>query len=156
EPDRARTAPMIERLPDGSRKLTSAGMIFGTPEYMAPEQATGGAIDHRADIYATGIILYKMLTGRAPFSGASFLDVLEKQVTEKPPKMSKVKPDLDIPKELEQVVMRALAKKPDDRYATMARLARAIAYAGQLGRKRGSPWIAIVAASLAIVAGAAA
>jgi serine/threonine-protein kinase len=130
---------MIEKAPDGSRRLTSAGMIFGTPEYMAPEQAAGGKIDHRADIYATGIILYKMLTGRAPFSGAQFLEVLEKQVLEEPPRMSKLKPDLDIPKQLEQVVMRSLAKKPDDRFATMARFARAIAYAGRdVRRGKGS------------------
>src|SRR5262245_54884414 len=102
QPERARSVPTLERAPDGSRKLTSVGMIFGTAEYMAPEQASGGKIDHRADIYATGIILYKMLTGRAPFSGASFLDVLEKQVGEEPPRMSKMKPDIDVPKRLEQ------------------------------------------------------
>jgi serine/threonine-protein kinase len=157
EPDRARSAPMIEKAPDGSRRLTSAGMIFGTPEYMAPEQAAGGKIDHRADIYATGIILYKMLTGRAPFSGAQFLEVLEKQVLEEPPRMSKVKPDLDIPKDLEQVVMRSLAKKPDDRFATMARFARAIAYAardvrrgkGSRARVIGPVFFVAVAAALA-------
>jgi serine/threonine-protein kinase len=157
EPDRRKSAPMIEHAADGSRKLTSAGMIFGTPEYMAPEQASGGNIDHRADIYATGIILYKMLTGHAPFSGESFLEVLEKQVTQPPPRMSKVKSDLDIPKELEQVVMRSLAKKPDERFATMARFARAIAYAGRdLGRGRGKARAVVIAATLVVVAGVAA
>jgi eukaryotic-like serine/threonine-protein kinase len=156
EPDRAKSAPPVEPSPDGSRKLTSAGMIFGTPEYMAPEQASGGKIDHRADIYATGIILYKMLTGEAPFSGKSFLEVLEKQVKQEPPRMSKVKPDLDIPKELEQVVMRTLAKKPEDRYATMARFARALAYAARRVRRGRSSRVAIVAASLVIAAGVAA
>jgi serine/threonine-protein kinase len=156
EPDRTRSAPMIEQAPDGSRKLTSAGMIFGTPEYMAPEQAAGGKIDHRADIYATGIILYKMLTGRAPFTGEKFLDVLEKQVLEAPPRMSKMKPDLDVPKELDQVVMRALAKKPDERYATMARFARAIAYARDVRRGRSSPLRIVAPASVVVVAAIAA
>jgi serine/threonine-protein kinase len=154
EPERSRTVPTLERAPDGSRKLTSVGMIFGTPEYMAPEQATGGRIDHRADIYAIGVILYKMLTGHAPFSGQSFLDVLAKQVGEEPPRMSKMNPALDIPKELEQVVMRSLAKKPDDRYATMARFAQAIAYAGQRARVQSSRrrwWVG----SLAILIGLA-
>jgi eukaryotic-like serine/threonine-protein kinase len=151
EPERARSVPTLERAPDGSRKLTSVGMIFGTPEYMAPEQATGGRIDHRADIYAVGVILYKALTGQAPFSGATFLDVLAKQVGEEPPRMSKVKPDLDIPRELENVVMRALAKKPDDRYATMTRFASALAYAVKT-RERGRRTFARVAALGAVVA----
>jgi serine/threonine-protein kinase len=151
EPERARSVPTLERAPDGSRKLTSVGMIFGTPEYMAPEQATGGQIDHRADIYATGIILYKMLTGHAPFSGKSFLDVLAKQVGEIPPRMSKVNPDLDIPRELEDVIMRALAKKPEDRFATMARFARALAYAAK-GRERGRRTLVRFAVAFSVIA----
>src|SRR5207237_339446 len=133
--------------------LTSVGMIFGTPEYMAPEQASGTKIDHRADIYAVGIILYKMLTGHAPFSGATFLDVLAKQVGEEPPRMSKMNPDIDLPKDLEQVVMRSLAKKPEDRFATMARFARALAYSVRaLKRGRRARWPTLAAGSLALVA----
>jgi serine/threonine-protein kinase len=156
EPDRARSVPTLERTPDGSRKLTSVGMIFGTPEYMAPEQATGGKIDHRADIYATGVILYKMLTGHVPFSGATFFDVLAKQVGEEPMRMSKVNPDAHVPRELELVVMRALEKKPDDRYATMARFARALAFAAHKAhRDRSTRRLALILGPLAAAAVAA-
>jgi serine/threonine-protein kinase len=117
------------------RKLTRVGTVFGTPEYMAPEQAEGVQIDHRADIYATGIILYKMLTGRVPFTGTSFLEIIGKHVGEEPPRMSKVNSELAIPRELEQVVFKSLAKRPEDRFENMARFAQAIAYAGRDLRK---------------------
>ena len=107
------------------------GSVFGTPEYMAPEQAQGMHIDHRADIYATGVILFKIFTGQTPFSGSSFLEIIARQVNEPPPRMSKVNPQLDIPKELEQVILQALSKKKEDRFENMARFAQAIAYASR-------------------------
>ncbi|HSC89678.1 MAG TPA: serine/threonine-protein kinase, partial [Polyangiaceae bacterium] len=69
-------APVEER----KRRLTRTGMIFGTPEYMAPEQARGLGVDQRSDVYATGCILYELLSGSVPFIGESFLDVLNKHV----------------------------------------------------------------------------
>jgi serine/threonine-protein kinase len=142
---------------DGDRKLTRVGTVFGTPEYMAPEQAEGVHIDHRADIYAAGIIFYKMLTGRVPFTGTSFLEIISKHVGEDPPRMSKVNPELAIPKELEQVVLKALAKRPEDRFENMARFAQAIAYASRDIRKARPAgrraWIYITLAVLAIAGG---
>jgi serine/threonine-protein kinase len=143
---------------DGDRKLTRVGTVFGTPEYMAPEQAEGVHIDHRADIYATGIIFYKMLTGKVPFTGSSFLEIISKHVGEEPPRMSKVNPELAIPRELEQVVLKALAKRPEDRFENMARFAQAIAYASRDIRKarpaRRGAGIFIALAALAVALGA--
>jgi serine/threonine-protein kinase len=121
------------------RRLTRTGMIFGTPEYMAPEQASGKHADLRCDVYAVGIILYELFTGAVPFTGETFLGVLTKHLNEIPPSMRAVYPDLQISNELEGVVQRALAKDPNHRYQTMSELAQALAatpegqYAGVRG-----------------------
>ena len=109
------------------RRLTRTGMIFGTPEYMAPEQASGKHADLRCDVYACGIILFELFTGTVPFTGETFLGVLTKHLNETPPAMRSVYPDLQISNELEAVVMRALAKDPTHRYQTMTELAQALA-----------------------------
>jgi serine/threonine-protein kinase len=108
------------------RRLTRTGMIFGTPEYMSPEQAGGRHADHRADIYAVGIILYEMFTGAVPFTGETFLGVLAKHLNEVPPAMSAVFPGLQISLELERVILRALEKDPNARYASMNELSQAL------------------------------
>jgi serine/threonine-protein kinase len=108
------------------RRLTRTGMIFGTPEYMAPEQAAGKRADHRADIYALGIMMFEMFTGAVPFTDETFLGVLSKHATEVPPAMSSILPELAISPQLQSVVMKALAKNPDERYETMADFAHAI------------------------------
>jgi eukaryotic-like serine/threonine-protein kinase len=121
------------------RRLTRTGMIFGTPEYMAPEQASGKHADLRCDVYAVGIILFELFTGAVPFTGETFLGVLTKHLSEMPPSMRSVYPDLQISTELEGVVSRALAKDPVQRYQTMNELASALAatpegqYAGLRG-----------------------
>lgn len=121
------------------RRLTRTGMIFGTPEYMAPEQASGKHADLRCDIYAVGIILFELFTGAVPFTGETFLGVLTKHLNELPPSMRSVYPDLQLSNELEGVVQRALAKDPLQRYQTMNELAQALAstpegqYAGVRG-----------------------
>jgi serine/threonine-protein kinase len=109
------------------RKLTKTGMIFGTPEYMAPEQASGKHADLRCDIYAVGIILYELFTGTVPFTGETFLGVLTRHLNEVPAPMRTVFPDLQISGELEQVIMRALAKDPLQRFQSMNELASALA-----------------------------
>jgi tRNA A-37 threonylcarbamoyl transferase component Bud32 len=122
------------------RRLTRTGMIFGTPEYMAPEQASGKHADLRCDIYAVGIILFELFTGAVPFTGETFLGVLTKHLNEMPPSMRAVYPDLQISPELEGVVQRTLAKDPSYRYQTMNELAQALAgtpegqYAGLRGQ----------------------
>jgi serine/threonine protein kinase len=108
------------------RRLTKTGMIFGTPEYMAPEQARGLEVDHRTDIYAAGVILYELLTGGVPFVGDSFLEVLNQHVLDPVPPLRKYKPDLTISRELEAVLGRMLEKKPDDRFTNMKELSSAL------------------------------
>jgi serine/threonine-protein kinase len=100
-------------------KLTRTGMIFGTPEYMSPEQATGLVPDHRVDIYALGVTLYELLTGRVPFEGDSFMSVLSKHANKQVPALRDVNPRVKVSPELEQVVFRALRKNRDERFQTM-------------------------------------
>jgi serine/threonine protein kinase len=108
------------------RRLTRTGMIFGTPEYMSPEQAAGRHADLRADIYAVGIILYEMFTGAVPFTGETFLAVLAKHLNEAPPAMTAVYPELELSEEFQAVIYRALEKNPDARFQTMTALSQAL------------------------------
>jgi len=108
------------------RRLTRTGMIFGTPEYMSPEQAGGKHADLRADIYAVGIILYEMFTGAVPFTGETFLGVLAKHLNDPAPPMKAVCPELGISPELQAVIERALEKRPEARFQTMGELAQAL------------------------------
>jgi serine/threonine-protein kinase len=113
-------------VPETKRRLTRTGMIFGTPEYMSPEQAGGKHADLRADIYAVGIIMYEMFTGAVPFTGETFLGVLTKHLNEPAPPLSTVFPELAISAQLQAVIMRALVKDPNVRYQTMLEFAQAI------------------------------
>lgn len=99
--------------------LTQAGMIFGTPKYMSPEQARSGKLDPRSDVYALGVILFEMLTGRAPFVGENPLSILIAQVNEQPPTFAEVNPEVEVPPALEAVVFKALAKNRDHRHASV-------------------------------------
>jgi eukaryotic-like serine/threonine-protein kinase len=94
-------------------------LITGTPEYMAPEQILGGEIDARADLYSAGVLLYEMLTRERPFGGDS-TEVMEAQLHVPPPLESLRRPELNIPGVLQEVVLRALAKEPTDRFASAA------------------------------------
>ena len=99
----------------GGDKLTTVGIALGTPTYMSPEQAMGEAdIDHRADIYALGILGYEMLAGRPPFDGGSAQAVLAAQVMETPVDLQTVRPGVSAP--LSDAIMRCLAKNPADRW----------------------------------------
>jgi serine/threonine protein kinase len=105
------------------RKLTKTGMIFGTPEYMSPEQAAGKPLDHRVDVYALGIILYELLTGRVPFMGDTFMGILTQHMFEQVPPLRTTNPRCNAPSEVERIVFRAVAKDPDERYRSMEELA---------------------------------
>jgi serine/threonine protein kinase len=113
----------------GTTALTAHNMLFGTPEYMAPEQARGDELDARCDVYATGVMLYELLTGSVPFSGGTPLNVLTAHLTSPAPPPSQRAPARQIPPALEAVVMHAIAKDPAARYATAAQLAAAIVHA---------------------------
>ena len=105
---------------EGGEKLTQAGVAFGTPAYISPEQATGSPTDHRADLYSTSAMLFEMLTGRAPFISEEKLKLLAMHATRPAPRMRDIAPELEIPQELELIVARGLQKEPGDRYPTAA------------------------------------
>ncbi len=99
----------------GAPVLTQAGMVYGTPEYMAPEQALGQPVDKTADLYALGIMAYEMLTGRRPFEEASKVKLLGMHVTAPVPPMATTAPLANVPPEVEQIVLRLLAKEATER-----------------------------------------
>ncbi len=101
---------------DAGPTLTRAGTIFGTPAYMAPEQITGEPLDARADLYAVGVVLFELLTGRCPFVADDLAGLLGKHLSEAPPRLSDAAPDLAFPDALDLVLQRALAKRRDDRF----------------------------------------
>lgn len=106
----------------GSAKLTRTGMVFGTPHYMSPEQASGGVVDARTDVYALGVIMYEMFTGRVPFEADTYMGVLTKHMFEAPVPPSQVAGPARELGALEDVTLKALAKRPEDRYGSMREL----------------------------------
>jgi len=112
--------------------LTQVGMIYGTPEYMAPEQALGQAVDARADLYAVGVLLFEMLTAHRPFDHHNMATLLGMQVTAPVPAMAEVAPDVQVPTPIEAVVRRLLAKDPAQRFATADELMQALDEAGRV------------------------
>jgi serine/threonine-protein kinase len=103
-----------------SESITQTATVLGTAAYFSPEQAQGGPVDARSDLYSLGCVLYEMLTGRQPFSADSPLAVAYKHVREDPVPPSKLNPD--VPGELDAVVMKLMAKSPDNRYQTADQL----------------------------------
>ncbi|HYN43648.1 MAG TPA: protein kinase, partial [Thermoanaerobaculia bacterium] len=110
-----------------SSELTVAGMVVGTPAYMAPEQAIGRPVDARADQYALGIMAFELLTGRTPFRSESPFAILDKHLREAPPPPSSFVPDL--PPEVDDVLARALAKQPQERFGSCRQMVEALAAA---------------------------
>lgn len=103
-------------LESASTRLTETDAIMGTPAYISPEQARAQTVDQRSDIYSLGIILYEMVTGRVPFVADTPLAVILRHVNDPMPLPSSIK--VDIPEAMEYVILKALAKNPDDRFAT--------------------------------------
>jgi serine/threonine protein kinase len=113
----------------GEGKMTKDGVVLGTVEYMAPEQARGDKLDGRADLYAVGCIAYEMLTGRRVFTGGNFADIMLRHVREAPTPPRKWSPD--IPPALDDLVMRCLAKRPDERPQSAHELAQQLLDVGR-------------------------
>ncbi|HEX5641077.1 MAG TPA: Stk1 family PASTA domain-containing Ser/Thr kinase [Thermoleophilia bacterium] len=106
----------------GDSGMTEAGSILGTAQYLAPEQAMGHPVDERSDLYSVGVVLYEMLTGTVPFKGDSAVTVALKHVNEVPREPSELVPGM--PYALNQIVLKAMAKDPADRYQSAAEFAR--------------------------------
>lgn len=114
-------AKISDRDSEGKR-LTRTGVIFGTPEYMSPEQAAGRNLDQRVDIYALGCIMFEMFTRRVPFQGESFMAVLTQHMFEPTPKIETIDPDTKVPVSVRSVIYKAMAKNQEDRYEDMEAL----------------------------------
>jgi len=106
------------------KNLTGTGEIFGTAKYMAPEQAYGGANDPRMDVYSLGVVAYELLTGRVPFMGKNNYEIVTRHVSEPPRPLRELRQDL--PAALEAVVLRAMEKQPESRFATMEEFGQAL------------------------------
>ena len=123
-------AKLVEK--EGDATSTNLGMTFGDPRYMSPEQAQGEHFDRRADIYALGVIAFQMLVGQPPFVGEKVFDVLTKHLEDAPPEPSSVRED--VPTWLDAIVLRMLAKDPEERFVTVYRLVEALRDGQNSGR----------------------
>lgn len=111
---------------DEDVRLTQTGMVLGTPLYMSPEQARGDDdLDHRIDIYALGVILYESVTGEVPFQGKNYLNILTQVISDEPRNPSEIVPDVD--RDLESVILKAMAKDREQRYQSMDEIAADLA-----------------------------
>jgi serine/threonine protein kinase len=115
-----------------STTMTQTGMVMGTPQYLSPEQALGKAVDHRSDLYATGCLLYELLALRPPFVGETPLSVVYQHVQDMPVPPSQISEGAAAPPELDGLVMRSLAKEPDDRFQTAEEMRGLAQYALQM------------------------
>jgi serine/threonine-protein kinase len=113
---------------DGQNNLTRTGTIFGTPFYMAPEQALGQGVDHRADIYAMGVILYECFAGSVPFQGESFMGILTKHITAEPEPVAQRASAAGrfVPPQVSDIITRAMKKEPEERFSSMDEMVEAM------------------------------
>jgi serine/threonine protein kinase len=114
----------VKEQDSGTNALTSAGSIIGTPEYLSPEQGTGNPTDYHTDIYSLGVVLYQMLAGRVPFVGTTPVAVAIKHALQEPPPLTDFNPAIS--HSVQAVTMKALAKAPEQRFASAGELARAL------------------------------
>lgn len=139
----------LVKLTDADQSLTRAGLILGSPHCMSPEQVRGNDVGPTADVYAVGILLFRSLTGKYPFHGTNSAATMMAHLNKPTPTFHSVKPDLEVPAGLEEVVRKCLEKNPTDRYPTMDELLMELAAVvdAQAGEFRSA---SIIAASLPI------
>jgi serine/threonine-protein kinase len=104
------------------QRLTKTGEVFGSPVYMSPEQCTGKKLDERTDIYSMGVVMFETLTGRPPFKERTSIETIRRQIKEAAPRPNDVCPEANLPKALEDVILKALSKNPEDRFKSMDEL----------------------------------
>ena len=108
----------IARSLDVQRGMTQTGTVLGTSDYIAPEQAQGQHVDEQTDVYSLGVVLYEMLTSEVPFAGENFVAVAMRHINDPPPSVRDKRPD--VPQRVDEAIRRAMAKRPQDRFETMA------------------------------------
>ncbi|MBK6849976.1 MAG: serine/threonine protein kinase [Proteobacteria bacterium] len=113
-------------LSNDGNSLTKTGTVFGTPNYMSPEQALGHRVDARADVYSLGVMLFELYTGDVPFKAESFMGVLSQHITKPPPMPSTLTPGHPVPDAIEAIILQALAKEPAERFESVEALASAL------------------------------
>ncbi len=123
----------LAKMMEASVKLTATGVGMGTPAYMSPEQGQGEKVDARSDTYSLGVMLYEMVTGRVPYEADTPMAVVLKHISAPLPLPSKVKPD--VPPRVERVILKAMAKSPDDRFQTVGEMMSAFDAAVRLAGK---------------------
>jgi serine/threonine-protein kinase len=119
---------LVKRINGDGRgeELTQAGLFMGSPKYMAPEQIRGERVDTRTDVYALGIILYEMVTGKVPFDRSSSVQILMAHVHDAPPPLRQTNPRVDVSQALEDLIARCTSKNPDERFASMDEIIAAL------------------------------